>query len=68
MLSEKSKAVATFGAATYSGCLMIVLSGALLRFKDDIDAKGEWNKTSRSSIPTLWRNNRRRCERFPTCG
>jgi hypothetical protein len=27
---------------------MIVLSGALLRFKDDIDAKGEWNKTEPS--------------------
>ena len=41
----EDEGVAIFGAATYSGCLMIVLSGALLRFKDDIDGKGEWNRT-----------------------
>ena len=42
---REEQGVATFGAATYSGCLMLVVSGALLRFKDDIDAKkGEWNE------------------------
>jgi hypothetical protein len=43
---REEQGVAIFGAATYSGCLMLVISGALLRFKDDIDAKkGEWNET-----------------------
>jgi hypothetical protein len=42
---REDQGVATFGAATYSGCLMIVLSGALLRFKDDNDAKDEWDRT-----------------------
>jgi hypothetical protein len=37
--------VATFGATTYSGCLILVLSGALLRLKDDLDAEDEWNTT-----------------------
>jgi len=37
--------VATFGATTYSGCLILVLSGALLRLKDDLDAEGEWSTT-----------------------
>jgi hypothetical protein len=45
---REDQGIATFGAATYSGCLMIVLSGALLRFKDDIGAKGEWNRTEPS--------------------
>jgi hypothetical protein len=35
--------VAQFGAITYSGCLMIVLSGALLRLKNDLGATAnEW--------------------------
>ncbi len=42
---REDQGVVTFGAATYSGCLMIALSGALLRFKNDIDARAEWNKT-----------------------
>jgi hypothetical protein len=38
--------VAVFGALTYSGCLMLVLSGALLRLKDDLGATaGEWKTT-----------------------
>jgi hypothetical protein len=41
----EEQGVATFGAATYSGCLTLILSGALLRFKDDIAAKGDWNTT-----------------------
>ena len=40
----EEQGVATFGAATYGGCLMLILSGALLRFADDTDAKGEWSK------------------------
>lgn len=40
--------VAEFGANTYSGCLMIVLSGALLRLKDDLGATAdEWETTGR---------------------
>jgi hypothetical protein len=38
--------VAEFGAITYSGCLMIVLSGGLLRLKDDLGATAnEWKTT-----------------------
>jgi hypothetical protein len=43
-LSEE-EAVSTFGAVTYSGSLMLMLSSALLRLKDDINAKDDWNKT-----------------------
>jgi hypothetical protein len=36
---------ADFGFATYGGCLVMLLSGSLLRFKDDIDAAGDdWTK------------------------
>lgn len=38
------QATATFGAGIYAGSLMLMLGGALLRFKDDIDAKDHWTK------------------------
>jgi hypothetical protein len=42
----EDQGVAEFGATTYSGCLMIVLSGALLRLKDDLGATAnEWKTT-----------------------
>ena len=38
---------ADFGFATYGGCLVLLLSGSLLRFKDDIDATGDdWTKAA----------------------
>lgn len=36
------QAAAAFGAGIYAGSLMLMLSGALLRFKDDIDGKLCW--------------------------
>jgi hypothetical protein len=41
----EEEAVATFGAVAYSGSLMLMLSGAILRFKDDITAEDDWSKT-----------------------
>jgi hypothetical protein len=38
------QATATFGAGIYAGSLMLMLSGALLRLKDDIDTKDDWTK------------------------
>jgi hypothetical protein len=35
---------ATFGASVYAGSLMLMLSGMLLRLRDDIGAKDDWNK------------------------
>jgi hypothetical protein len=38
---------AEFGRATYGGCLVLLLSSSLLRFKDDIDATGDdWMKAA----------------------
>jgi hypothetical protein len=35
------------GASTYAGCVVLLLSGALLRFKDDAEATAdEWNKSA----------------------
>lgn len=37
--------VADYGFATYAGCIVLILSGSLLRFRDDLDAKGDhWTK------------------------
>ena len=32
---------ADYGFATYAGCVVLLLSGSLLRFRDDLDAKGD---------------------------
>jgi hypothetical protein len=43
---SEDQGVAEFGSATYSGCLMIVISGAVLRLKDDLGATAsEWKIT-----------------------
>src|ERR1700687_144566 len=34
----EEQGAADYGFATYSGCLVMLLTGSLLRFKDDIDA------------------------------
>jgi hypothetical protein len=36
------QASAAFGAGVYAGSLMLMLSGMLLRLRDDIDAKNNW--------------------------
>jgi hypothetical protein len=36
------------GAATYGGCVVLVLGGALLRLRNDLDAEREWNATEPS--------------------
>lgn len=38
------QATAIFGAGIYGGSLMLMLSGALLRLRDDIDGKMNWTK------------------------
>ena len=38
---------ADYGFATYGGCVALLLAGSLLRFKDDLGAKGDdWNKAA----------------------
>lgn len=38
---------ASYGFATYGGCVALLLAGSLLRFKDDVEAKGDdWNKAA----------------------
>lgn len=38
---------ADHGIVTYGGCVVIILSGSLLRFKNDLDATGDdWNKAA----------------------
>lgn len=43
VIDEQS--AAEYGFATYAGCVVLLLSGSLLRFKNDIDATGDdWTK------------------------
>jgi hypothetical protein len=38
---------AEYGFATYGGCVVLLLSGSLLRFKNDVDATADdWNKAA----------------------
>jgi len=46
--TSDQQALAHFGANTYAGCLLIVLSNALRRFRDDIDPEQVWKIASPS--------------------
>lgn len=46
--TSDQQALAHFGANTYAGCLLIVLSNALRRFRDDIDPEQAWKIASPS--------------------
>ena len=38
---------ADYGFTTYGGCIALLLAGSLLRFRDDVEAKGDdWNKAA----------------------
>jgi len=41
---DDQQAATVFGASIYAGALILMLSGALLRFRDDIDGKDHWTK------------------------
>lgn len=44
---DDEQGAAGHGASTYAGCVILLLSGALLRFKDDADAMAEeWNTSA----------------------
>ncbi len=46
---------AEFGFGTFAGCLVMLLSGSLLRFKDDIDASAnDWTHFSMASRLDKW--------------